>query len=321
MWLRASLTSMVILLSACVPSGSMLQTGLPPFRKPATTSRPPLFAYYYIWFDPNSWLRAKSDYPRLGMYSSDDEAVMRQHIRWAKDAGIDGFIVGWKSTAKLDSRLDMLLRLSDAEQFKILIIYQALDFSRQPLPIEKIESDLDLLIATRLTHPSLQVFDKPVVIWSGTWKFTANQIAKVTDKRRDRLRILSSAKSIKDYQRVAQKVDGNAYYWSSVNVDTNPNYESKLKTMASAVRENNGIWIAPAAPGFDARAVGGTQVIDRKDGETLRQQLSAAAASSPNAIGLISWNEFSENSYIEPSEKFGMLYLDVLRDIRQAATQ
>jgi hypothetical protein len=35
---------------------------------------------------------------------------------------------------------------------------------------------------------------------------------------------------------------------------------------------------------------------------------------------LISWNEFSENSYIEPSQKYGRRYLDVLRDTQTTVT-
>src|SRR5947209_464329 len=57
-----------------------------------TTNPIPVFAYYYIWFDPQSWDRAKIDYPLLGRYSSDDRSVMVQHIKWAKNAGITGFI-------------------------------------------------------------------------------------------------------------------------------------------------------------------------------------------------------------------------------------
>lgn len=280
--------------------------------------RAPLFAYYYIWFDPQSWNRAKIDYPQLGQYSSDDERVMRQHIAWAKDAGIDGFIVGWKSTKKLNARLQKLLLIADEEAFKIIIIYQALDFSRDPLTVKRISEDLDEFIAHHLHHPSLQVFSKPIVIWSGTWRFSAKQIDSVTRSRRDKLLILGTAKSVKDYQRIASLLDGNAYYWSSVNVDTNPNYESKLKDMANAIHARNGLWIAPAAPGFDARMVGGTNVIERKDGATLRRQMKAAMAASPDVIGLISWNEFSENSHVEPSHAFGRRYLDVLREIRQA---
>jgi hypothetical protein len=284
-------------------------------RSPAT-QRTPLFAYYYIWFDPPSWDRAKIDLPQLGKYSSDDETVMRQHVKWAKEAGIDGFIVGWKSTDKLNSRLQKILRIADEEDFKILIIYQALDFERKPLTIRTISEDLDEFINNFMNHTSLHVFAKPVVIWSGTWMFSPQQVARVTETRRAKLLILGTSKTVKDYERIAASLDGNAYYWSSANVDTNSGYETKLKSMADAIHKHNGLWIAPAAPGFDARLVGGTQVVDRKDGETLRQQMSVASKTSPDAIGLISWNEFSENTYVEPSEKYGGHYLDVVKKIR-----
>ncbi len=222
-----------------------------------------------------------------------------------------------KVTKKLNSRLEKILRIADEEEFKILMIYQALDFERDPLTIKRISADLDEFIAQHSHHPSLRVFSKPVVIWSGTWKFSARQIDTVTRSRREKLLILGTAKNVKDYQRIAHLLDGNAYYWSSVNVDTNKTYEAKLNDMANAIHSRNGLWIAPAAPGFDARMIGGTQVIDRKDGYTLRRQMEAATSASPDAIGLISWNEFSENSHVEPSETFGRRYLDVLREIRQ----
>ena len=46
----------------------------------------PVFAYYYIWFNPSSWKRAKTDYPLLGPYSSDERTVMRQHVRLGEAA-------------------------------------------------------------------------------------------------------------------------------------------------------------------------------------------------------------------------------------------
>ena len=75
--------------------------------------------------------------------------------------------------------------------------------------------------------------------------------------------------------------------------------------MASSVHESGGLWIAPFAPGFDARLVGGTREVPRRDGETLRTEYNAAVSSSPDALGLISWNEFSENTHVEPSERNG----------------
>jgi hypothetical protein len=85
--------------------------------------------------------------------------------------------------------------------------------------------------------------------------------------------------------------------------------------MSQAVHEHQGIWIPPAAPGFDARMIGGSSVVDRKNGDTLRTQVSTAMTSSPDALGIISWNEFSENSHIEPSKAYGTEYLDVLSQI------
>jgi hypothetical protein len=66
--------------------------------------------------------------------------------------------------------------------------------------------------------------------------------------------------------------------------------------------------------------IGGTTVVDRKNGDTLRTEMNVAVQSNPDMIGVISWNEFTENSYIEPSQKYGHQYLDVLSTILHAST-
>jgi hypothetical protein len=289
-------------------------------RQPPATSHPslspiPVLAYYYIWFDVTSWERAKTDFPLLGRYSSDDRSVMQQHIDWAKAAGITGFVVSWKNTEKLDRRLSQLVELADAENFKLALIYQGLDFERNPLPLQQIMDDLDYFTQTYAPHPAFHLFEKPLVIWSGTWQYSTEEVARLTQGRRDSLLLLASEKNIEGYERLAELVDGDAYYWSSVNPETFPNYPGKLIAMGEAVHARAGLWIAPAAPGFDARLVGGTTVVDRRDGETLRREIATALQSAPDAIGLISWNEFSENSQIEPSENYGQRYLEVLMDL------
>jgi hypothetical protein len=241
---------------------------------------------------------------------------MRQHVKWAKAAGIKGFIVSWKSTDRLNQRLEQLIQVANEEDFKLAIIYQGLDFYRKPLPTEQIDADLSYFMDHYADQQAFDLYEKPLVIWSGTWEFSPEQVASVVLGKRDHLLILASERNVDGYSRLANLVDGNAYYWSSVNPDTFPSYPEKLKAMSEAVHANGGLWIAPAAPGFDARAIGGKTVVDRKDGETLQVQFSTAMQSSPDAIGLISWNEFSENSHIEPSEKYGDRYLKVLADIQ-----
>jgi hypothetical protein len=276
-------------------------------------------AYYYIWFDPSSWDRAKTDYPLLGRYSSDDQVVMRQHARWANTAGIDGFIVSWKSTDKLNRRLEQLMEVASAEGLQLLIIYQGLDFERDPLPVDRIAEDLDSFTERYADDGVFSLFGRPAVIWSGSWEFSRHEVAQVTETRRERLLILASERNVEGYARLADLVDGNAYYWSSANPETYPGYPEKLEDMGKAVHADGGLWIAPAAPGFDARLLGGARVVERRDGETLRRQMAAALQSSPDAIGLISWNEFSENTHVEPSQNHAMRYLDILADIHDGA--
>ena len=300
-----------------------LAGGAPVLAQTATATEAtdpiPVMAYYYIWFQPDSWDRAKKDYPALGRYASDDRAIMEQHIRWAKDAGIDGFIVSWKSTFQLDSRLEQLMDVAADQDFQLWIIYQGLDFDRNPLPVGRVDSDLAYFIERYADHPAFDMLDKPVVIWSGTWKFSAQDVAMISNQVRDRIYLLATERNVEGYLRLRSAVDGNAYYWASVNPDTFPGYQAKLDAMGAAVHEGGGLWIAPAAPGFDATMLGGRTIVARKDGETLRREMDAAIRSSPDAVGLISWNEFSENTHIEPSQQYGSRYLEVLADIQQGA--
>jgi Glycosyl hydrolase family 99 len=322
--LGAEFSLILTLVTLCAPRSSGL-TKLSTDPLTRTASQPivntpdnsvPLLAYYYIWFDTQSWDRAKTDYPLLGRYSSDDADVMRQHIQWAKSAGIDGFIVSWKSTEKLNRRLDRLVRIAEEENFKLAIIYEALDFDRDPLPLQQVDADLNYFAQHYAKHPVFDLFNKPMVIWSGTWEYSLDEIKSVTQTKRKDLLILASEKNVEGYQRLSEFVDGDAYYWSSVNPDSHTGYLDKLTAMGEAIHKNGGLWIAPAAPGFDARLVGGTSVVERKAGETLKTELDTALQSLPDAIGLISWNEFSENSHIEPSQAHGNLYLRVLTETR-----
>ena len=315
-WLMALILGMLAFSSAApVLAQSPAASNPANLTSPPSESSPmPIMAYYYIWFDSTSWNRAKIDYPLLGRYSSDDRSVMLKHIQWAKAAGIEGFIVSWKSTDVLNRRLEQLIEVAEQEDFKLAVIYEGLDFNRNPLPVSTVANDLDYFIQHFAGRKPFALFPKPLLIWSGTWKYTPQEIEQVTRSRRNALLILASERNLAGYKNLSGFVDGDAYYWSSVNPDTFTNYQAKLTQMSDAVHQNKGLWIPPAAPGFDARLIGGTTTVDRKNGDTFRTQINTALASSPDILGIISWNEFSENSYIEPSQKYGSTYLDIISE-------
>jgi hypothetical protein len=277
----------------------------------------PLLAYYYIWFNPHSWTRAKIDYPALGRYASGNPSVMRRQIEAAKSAGIEGFIVSWKDTPTNDRRLRTLVSIAGQEHFKLAMIYEGLDFYRRPLPVAEVEAGFQYFLDTYANSPVfLRLRGRPLTIWSGTWMFSHTAVARVTRNVRSKLLVLNTEKNVAGFLRLADVTDGDAYYWSSVNPATNTYYGAKLIDLSKVIHQHGEYWIAPFAPGFDARLLGGKTDVRRYEGRTLRTEYATATRSSPDVLGLISWNEFSENTYVEPSQKYGNRYLDVLRQLR-----
>jgi hypothetical protein len=309
-----SLALAVVLLTMARPPASAS-----PRLPQAGGGRPiPVLAYYYIWYNPSSWNRAKIDYPLAGRYSSDDQSVMRQQVALAKQSGITGFLVSWKNTPVLDRRLARLRAVAAAAHFKLGIIFEGRNFHGQPLPLSEVRSGFGYLATHYGTDQVFNIFGRPLVAWSGTWEFTPAQLSSVTSVYGHRLVLLATEKQPASYQAIGHLFSGDAYYWSSADPLHTPGYAKKLAEFSATVHGLGGLWVAPAAPGFDAKLVGGSRLIPRRNGQTLRLEMNAAMASSPDAIGLISWNEYSENSEVEPSRAYGATALSVVASIEHA---
>jgi hypothetical protein len=295
------------------PSSPAPSASQAPSAAPATGVRPLVFAYYYIWYATTSWRRAKTDLPKLGTYDSRDRAVIAQQLAWARDAGIDGLIVSWKHEQRLDDALAVLVDEASKVGMKLILLYQGLDFDRLPLDPNVVAADLTWFLDHYGHVASFDVFGLPTIVWSGTWGYKDSQLALVRNAvgAPERALLLGSERSADAYTARAQFFDGDAYYWSSPDPLSTPRYQRRLDELATAVRGDSGRWIAPAAPGFDARLVGGTSIVPRRDGATYRAAWDGAMKTGPDVLGIISWNEFSENSQIEPSQTYGNAYLDI----------
>jgi hypothetical protein len=110
-------------------------------------------------------------------------------------------------------------------------------------------------------------YGRPLIIWTGIDQYSMADVQSVRSALGDRAYLLAASKQVANYERVAGQVDGEAYYWSSADPDS-PSTLKKLQDMSTAVHAHNGLWLAPAASGFDGRMLGGTRVVDRKGGET-----------------------------------------------------
>jgi glycoprotein endo-alpha-1,2-mannosidase len=48
-----------------------------------------VYCDYYAWHSPQNWARGHSEMPALKLYDSLDDKVIKEHIRWANEYGID----------------------------------------------------------------------------------------------------------------------------------------------------------------------------------------------------------------------------------------
>lgn len=50
---------------------------------------------YYTWYDDNRWEQGHASTPELGLYNSRDPRICDEHLAWASEYGIDAFVVSW----------------------------------------------------------------------------------------------------------------------------------------------------------------------------------------------------------------------------------
>ncbi len=149
-------------------------------------------------------------------------------------------------------------------------------------------------------------FGRPVVIWTGTNEYTHAQIAAVHKMFAGRAYLLAASKNVADYERIADVVDGEAYYWSSANPrTTRDRHEAARARLDGALRAtaSGSVLLRPASTGARSATPASSTAPTVRPSQT---SLELARRSSPDAIGVISWNEWSENTYIEPGRSTGV---------------
>jgi len=152
-------------------AGDKSQTAIPVTS--ASSQELSVGAYYYTYDSKDSpfWqkcLRKKLNIPQqpqLGEYSCRDEAVIKQHLGWAKEAGIDFFTMSWfgpgsGSDVTIKNYFAAYLKRQKSD-FKFCLIYQ----TPYILPFEKgvviIDRDALRLFQNHLLYAADEYFKEP----------------------------------------------------------------------------------------------------------------------------------------------------------------
>jgi hypothetical protein len=256
-----------------------------------------VFAYYYMWMQGSYWSTNKLDHPAQpfpGHYNSADPAVIKWQIEQAKAAGITGFIVSWKNNATYQQILPEVESAANQANFKLAMEYETLGASKQTLPVSEVSADFKYFVANYASNPAwYRVNGKPLTMIDDSNFYPTSQLAAITGPVRSSLAVLQDVSTASLYNKYAAYTDGDA---------------------------SHGIWIAPFAPGYNSTLIGGHVVVPRDNGATLRTEYAIAAASSPDILGLISWNEWTENTYVEPSVSYGFTDINVLSSLINAGS-
>ncbi len=299
---------LLLVLGAALPSSVWAQ------------SPPPVLAFYYAWFDQNTWTSGQSvDLPAVH-YNSADPATIERQVTQAAGAGIDVLVQSWYGPQvennQTETNFRTLLATAPAHGLHAAVSFE----TGGPFfaNAEAVTGALTTLLNTHVPQPGyFRYQDKPVIFFWRQQRFSVEQwqaIRAQVDPNHTTLWIAEGTDL--SYQAV---FDGHHLY--SIAWAASPAAElAKWGDRVRAYEAKNGVdrlWIATAMPGYDDTKLPRADAfsVPRRNGDYYRAAWQGAAASRPDMIIITSFNEWPEGTQIEPSAGYGNQYLDITREL------
>jgi uncharacterized protein YgiM (DUF1202 family) len=281
---------------------------------------PPVLAFYYAWFDQNTWSSGQSVDLPVVPYTSSDPATIARHVAEARGAGIDALIQSWYGPQVENNQTET--------NFRLLLDQAAAQGMQAAVDVEvsgpffpdagAVSGALSTLLATHAQHPAyLRYQGKQVIFfWRQqaypleTWQAIRDQI----DPDRSTLWIAEGVDI--DYQAV---FDGHHLY--SIAWAGSPAAElAKWGDRVRSYEAENGVdrlWVATTMPGYDDTRLprADSFAVPRGEGAYYRETWQGAVDSGPDMIMITSFNEWLEGTQIEPSAAYGSSYLELTREL------
>jgi hypothetical protein len=320
---RTAVTTILALL--CAAGIALPGDPAPAGAAPARQLGPRLvLAFYYMWYGPTAFNAGQTPDQPVAPYISDHPDVIDRQVREAQGAGIDAFVSSWTGAGtETDRNFPKLLDAAQAHNFKATIDFET-DFAVQH---GDVVGQLRSALGRFANQPAFLHWNgKPVIF------FWAPQA-------------LGGPAA---WRQVRQQVDpGNTQIWS---VDTtDPAYldvfdgihlfsagqwnagtdvaqvDAGFRSIIDGYNRVHGttrLWTAGVIPGWDESHVQparpNPKVFPRQDGALYTRSWQGAIASNPDWITITSYNEWFENTQIEPSLSYGTRYLDLTRQLAGA---
>jgi len=275
--------------------------------------------------------------PLDGLYDSSSEYTIRRQIYEAKQALIDGFIVSWWGFSDVGANATISKFLEVApEDFEITLYYETVGFATGEVKeavkgediINKVADDFNRIIENYGKRDRwLKVNNKPVIF---VYSRAIGEFWKVFGNVNDAIKAINAVKSKLSHEVfivgdfgldpqsayiLADIFDGLHTYNPIGFTTRGIKYSSIYETVSNELHKKGKLWAATVVPGHDNYLVSGTNrlIEPRRDGGYYLDSWDIALSSNPDWVLITSWNEWYENTQIEPSDCYGTTYLYLTR--------
>ncbi len=300
---------------------------LPPVLGPDPSHR--VAAFYYPWYGNPAvdgewihWTQAgnlppgniSSDYyPALGAYSSNDPAVVAQHMAWLRQAGVGVIAVSWWGQGCREERPVPLI-LQMAQRYGIQVTFHIEPYSGRTA--EGLVSDVEYLYKNYASHPAFfrttassrySPGDQPkpmFFVWAIEVPDTdkAPVQADYWRKAMDAIHALPEGGLVIANTLQADWIQGGhfdgLYNYASLHLDQNDSFDWARSLPTDS------LYIPSVIPGFSAKRIGysADTYVPRENGDTFAGQWTAALGTGvePAMVTITSFNEWHEGTMIEP---------------------
>ncbi|MEZ2234723.1 glycosyltransferase [Microcoleus sp.] len=305
--------------------------------------RPLIGVQYYCWYgdgagslhwNDNLEFGAVDDMPEIGFYSSLDGDALKYHLQLMDRNGVDFLVANLHidSNGVNDLELAGLLRLFHVAE----ILESPIRIAIQLCPYDLSHDSLDRAIATlneMSKSPHYFRFESQPVIfmfWTGAWDGQRDEIENLKAATDGFLRIACSLRLPSDTESLYQTF-GLFDSWSLFSPLEVASSENWQRVWAEAYRRsdcgNRGIRSVTVSPGYDDRHLSDLRrdnnlfrFIDRNCGKTLDAMTEFVLRQSdmPQMVLVSTFNEYHENSHIEPTKRHGLQYMEAIKDFGKA---
>ena len=290
-------------------------------------------AYTTWWWKGRDWDNGNTwDIPLLGRYESSDEAVLRQHAIWLRDAGVDFVFVDWSNDIAYNPETDRAsrqdFRTIEESTTKLFEVWSKIPGAPKICiftgPGHVQTASCNCLTNGMMAAKNDQIYNdyvanpdygdmyfyyegKPLLMcYAATPSFIQDNVSPYSDDRFTMRWVTGYVGQQSNLFDAETRVSKMFWSWEERGAQTFTVYNGKPEAMT-----------VTAASRPEGEKGGET----RDDGATFRKKWARADLIGVKIVLVVSWNEWTTGEQpspelskdIEPSETYGTFYLDLMR--------